>query len=68
MGLSEFAISRALLELQCDREYISIAMVATHVGCSNRTVKRAMKRLIESNTVVRLDGCRTKGGYRYDVR
>ena len=68
MGLPEFAVSRALIELQSEREYVSIAAVASHVGCSTRTVKRAMKRLIETNTIVRLDGSRSKGGYRYNVR
>ncbi len=68
MGLSEFAVSRALVEMNSEREYVSVAVIAAHVGCSDRTVKRAMKRLIDANAIVRLDGSTSKGGYRYDVR
>lgn len=68
LGLSEYAVSRALLELNCQEEYIPIRSVANHIGCSIRTVERALKRLMEAEVVVRIDGNNRLGGHRYHVR
>lgn len=68
MGLPDFAVSRAIPELHKQKQYITIADIAKHIGCSERTVQRAIMKLEAAKRLTRLDGGRKQGGYRYHVK
>lgn len=68
IGLSEYAVRCALLELKCEEQQVSMRQVAAHIKCSESTVKRAMSRLMAADLLERLDGSRRGGGYRYAVK
>ncbi len=66
LGLSEYAVSRAIPELHREHDYISRHDIAARIGCSSRTVERAIANLIEAGVIERCE--RSKGGYRYYVK
>lgn len=66
-GLSEFAVIRAIPELQQKHEFISASLIADYIGCGESTVYRAMKNLMQAGLLTRLDGATRIGGYQYRV-
>jgi predicted transcriptional regulator len=68
MGLPDYAVSRAIPELDGGERYITIEDIAHHIGCSTRTVQRAIAKLMAANRLKRLDGGVKQGGYRYHVK
>ena len=66
LGISDFAVSRAIPELHQEQDYISRQDIAHHIGGSIRTVDRAIKNLTAAGKLQRLE--RSKGGYRYHVK
>lgn len=66
-GVTEFAISRAIIELRAKNEYISARTMADHIGCSRLTVVRSLRRMIAAGIVTRGAGDpKSLGGYRYE--
>lgn len=61
MGISEFAVHRAIQELETqDTERIDHDLIAKYIGCSRATVWRATQKLVASGTIKRT-GNRAKG-------
>lgn len=67
LGLPEYAVSRAILELHETQEFVSARDIAGLLNCSEKTVYRALERLRSANKVRRMEGSPTWRGYRYDV-
>jgi len=65
MGLNEFALERAIMELAQQRETFDYFDIADYIGCSRRTVASGMKRLLLADRVIAIGSRR--GGYRYEV-
>ena len=65
-GATEFAITRAIIELRQRNDYISAQMIADHISCERHTVHKALKRLIDQGQVLRGEGSKRGGGYKYD--
>jgi CRP-like cAMP-binding protein len=63
MGITDFAISRAIRELSQQRETFTNADIAKYVGCSLVTVNRTVPRLIKSGKVERTGSNRK--GYKF---
>lgn len=67
VGLAEYAITRAIPELQAQSELISYTDIAEHIGCGYATVHRSVKRLLDAGTLIRVYGSTRNGGYRYTI-
>lgn len=65
MGLSDFAVTRAIKELAVEQSSFGCAEIASYIGCSKRTVERCLPRLIEAGMIVRAGGS-ARTGYRYE--
>lgn len=69
LGLREYAVSRAIIELRETHEYINAEMIADHIRCSTRTVYSALT-VLQSAKQVRRGQCANlhggKGGYAYE--
>lgn len=65
-GATEFAISRAIVELRAQHEYISARTIADHIGISRLSVVRALRKMIAAGLVSRGEGSIRLGGYRYE--
>lgn len=66
VGLSDYAVTRAIPELQCERHLITLDDIANHIGCSRSTVERAIATLRRAGRIRRVDGSRSRG-YRYEI-
>lgn len=66
LGLSDFAVSRAINELREQYRFLSAHMVAEYIGCSPDTVYRSMRRLKEAGKLKQGAGSITQGGYEYE--
>lgn len=66
MRMTEYAVSRAIIELQQKHQLISYEMVANHIGSSVNTVGTSVIRMMECGALIRLHGSTRAGGYRYE--
>jgi hypothetical protein len=67
MNPMDFAVSRAIQELNDihGKGNYTLVTIADHLGCSDRTVKRSIKRLLDEDKIFRNgNGCRA--GYEYE--
>lgn len=67
-GISEFAVSRAIIELQQHHDLITAEMIADHIGGGVATVYRSIQNLEKSGLLIRERGSSRQGGYRYEYR
>lgn len=66
VGISEKAVEYAVLVLSSqNKKNFGLLEIAEFCGCNERTVKRAMPKLLESGIVKRYGSART--GYRYEL-
>lgn len=65
MSLREYAVSRAVREMEDEFEIFTQADIAEHIGCSLRTVQEAMSRLLDAGTIIRFGSARN--GFRYEL-
>jgi biotin operon repressor len=69
MGISEFAVVRAIQELEQDNEQrIDHDLIAKYIGCSRATVWRATQKLVASGSIKRAGNRATGWVYRTDER
>jgi predicted transcriptional regulator len=68
LGISEFAVSRAIMELNQQHERLTATMIAEHIGCEKTAVYRAIARLKEAGKLLRGEGSPKAGGYRYVIK
>lgn len=66
LGLSDFAVSRAIKELRENHRLINADMIAEYIGCSRDTVYRSMRRLKQAGKLEQGAGSITQGGYEYE--
>ena len=67
VGMSDYAVTRAIPELHRDRHFITEEQIAAHIGCGTSTVKRALTTLMASGRVIRVEKNPRRGGSRYIV-
>ena len=65
VALREFAVRKAVEDLSETMETFNYGDIATHIGCSESTVSRAMEHLKKTKQVVAFGNKRN--GYRYEV-
>lgn len=66
MGITEYAVSRAIIELQSEKRLITFDMIADRIGGGKTSVNDAIVRMLQSGALVRIDGSPRAGGYRYE--
>jgi predicted transcriptional regulator len=66
MGITEYAVSRAIMELQKEHNLISYKMIADRIGGGTTAVGESVKHMMKSQTLIRIEGSSRAGGYRYD--
>jgi len=67
LGLSDYAVKHAILNLQTHQDYISADDIADEIGCERKAVYRALGRLRDADIIKRLDGSPSRGGHRYVI-
>lgn len=67
LGVIDFAVTRAIPELQEEYDLINAKLIAEHIGCEQTAVYRSMSRLREAGRLRRGRGAARRGGYRYIV-
>ena len=68
IGIAEYAVMKALDELQSDVNKISSTDIADLISCDRKTVQRAIRSLIAAGKVRRGDGSSRQGGFQYHVQ
>lgn len=68
MGITEYAVSRAILELQEEHHHISYEMIADRIGGGVSTVGKTVTHMIRCGMLRRVSGSTRAGGYRYVYR
>lgn len=63
VGISEKAVEYAVLVLSQKQKNFSLLDIAEFCGCHERTIKRAMPKLLQAGVIERVGSSRT--GYRY---
>lgn len=63
LGVSHFAVSRAIIELEKERQIFGCEDIALYIGSSERTVRRCLAQMIDAQIVERIGSRRC--GYRY---
>lgn len=65
VGITDYAVSRAIMELNKHHDRYSSEEIAQHIGCSVVTVRRTLPRLIKAKRVTR-EGDNHRG-YKFEV-
>jgi predicted transcriptional regulator len=66
LSITDYAVSRAIMELNKCHELITAEMIAEHINGGASTVYRSLKHLKDSNLVQVSGGSSRNGGYRYE--
>jgi len=64
MSIREYAVKHAIRVLQKRRAKFDYYDIASEIGCSIETVKRAMPRLLKAGVIIRIGSNRQ--GWRYE--
>lgn len=65
LAMREYAIIRAIDELQSDNDVITYDQIAEHIGAHRNTVLRSIQWLKDNSVITIVDGSNRAGGYRY---
>ena len=65
MGLSETAVKYAVYRLSARHQTYSLADIAAYIGCTERTIKNVMPKLIQAGVIRRTGN--TRRGFRYEL-
>lgn len=65
MGINEFAVKKAILDLSAVKEKFSQEDIAALIKCERKLVNRACQKLLQAGAIRRIGSKRT--GYRYLV-
>lgn len=66
LGITDYAVSRAIMELQDQHDVINADMIAEHINGERTAVYRSMRKLKQAKFLVRGDGSPRAGGYQYE--
>lgn len=66
LGITDFAVSRAIMELHEEHDLINAQMIADKINGEETAVYRSLKNLKEAGLVSVCGGSRRAGGYRYE--
>lgn len=65
VGITDYAVSRAIMELNEVHDRYSSEEIARHIGCSVVTVRRTLPRLINAKMITRTGN--NHRGYKFEV-
>lgn len=66
LGITDYAVSRAIQELQKEHDLISARMIAEKINGEQTAVYRSIKTLKEADLLEVKAGSNRAGGYRYE--
>lgn len=66
LGITDYAVSRAIMELHKKHELINARMIAEHINGEQTAVYRSLKTLKNADLVRVVDGSARAGGFKYE--